>query len=191
MKPDEPVIEGPAARRSGPWRRRIVVVAVILAAASIVQWNRNIGLWVLGRWHHWQTDAAGVNTTQARLLVQKGALLIDVREPEEFEVSHLAGAINVPLAEIQENGLPDGSGPGGPVITYCTIGRRSGIVAKRLNDDGVRAYNLVGGILGVAQAAPDWIEPLPPVRSIHVWSEDYAWLVPPGFSAVTISVGLD
>lgn len=191
MTSDEPVNEGSAAERSGPWRRRIVVVAVILAAASIVQWNRHIGLWVLGHWHHWQTDAAGVNTTQTRSLVRQGALLIDVREPEEFDVSHLAGAINIPMDQILEHGLPDGSGPDGPVVTYCTIGRRSGIVAKRLNDEGVRAYNLVGGILGVAQDAPDWIEPPPPVRAVHVWSDDYAWLVPPGFSAVTFSVGTD
>lgn len=40
------------------------------------------------------------NAAQGWRLVDKGALLIDVRDPEVFAHSHLADAINIPLPEL-------------------------------------------------------------------------------------------
>lgn len=181
----------PAPPRDRRWRRRIITIAIILVAAAIVQWHRNIGLAVLGRWHHWRTGAIGVDVETARAWVRSGDLLVDVREPEEFRVSHLAGAISVPMEELRENGLPAGSFRDRRVILYCTIGRRSGDASKRLNDADISAYNLVGGILQAANDAPEWIDTGGNGQRLHVWSDDYRWLAPPEFSATTFSVGGD
>lgn len=173
------------------WKRRIVVVAIVLGVAAIVQWHREISLAVLGRWHHWKTGAEGVDVETGRSMSEQGVLLIDVREPGEFAVSHLAGAINIPLDALLEKGLPKDAEVDGRVVLYCTIGRRSGLAAKRLTDGGVSAYNVVGGILQVAEDAPDWIESIDGDRVVHVWGDTYAWLAPPGFRAVTFSGGRD
>ncbi|MCA9255982.1 MAG: rhodanese-like domain-containing protein [Phycisphaerales bacterium] len=168
-------------------RRRFLVIAIVLSVAAIVQWHRDIGLAVLGRWHHWRTGAVGVDVATARARVDAGAILVDVREPGEFEVSHLRGAINVPIDDLLKNGLRVDGTSRPDVVLYCTIGRRSGVVAKRLSDDGIDAYNLVGGILSVAGAAPDWIESADERPRLHVWSADYAWLAPPDFATVVFS----
>ncbi|MCB9851698.1 MAG: rhodanese-like domain-containing protein [Phycisphaerales bacterium] len=176
---------------NSPWWRRIVTVAIVLVVAACIQWHRSIGLAVLGRWHHWQTGADGVGVETARDWVRNGDLLIDVREPEEFLVSHLEGAISLPLGELLNNGLRGHSVDGRRVVVYCTIGRRSGDAAKRLKDDGVSAYNMIGGILQAANDAPDWIGSSGSGPSLHVWSEDYAWLAPPEFSTTGFSVAGD
>ena len=47
-----------------------------------------------------KNSAVGVKETYVALLT--GALLLDVREIEEFEAGHVQGAINIPLSELNE-----------------------------------------------------------------------------------------
>lgn len=74
-------------------------------------------------------------------------VLVDVREPDEFSSGHLAGAINIPVGEIesQTDQLPkDLSG----IIVYCRSGRRSAAAAGLLIKQGYEnVYNLSGGII--------------------------------------------
>jgi len=55
--------------------------------------------------------------------------LIDVREPAEFIVGHIQGAINLPLGTIERDGLqlpkPAGAGRAGAVVFICRSGVRS------------------------------------------------------------------
>lgn len=76
-------------------------------------------------------------------------VLIDVRTPGEFEESHLFGAVNIQMSEFQENldvwapYLPTDV----PVIVYCQVGYRSGIVAQILVDAGfANIVDLLGGM---------------------------------------------
>jgi len=86
------------------------------------------------------------------LLLKKGAIMIDVRTPEEFMAAHIENAIHMPLetvslAEIikfmQEQEVKT-------VIFQCFRGTRSGIAIKRLQEENpdinFRMYNLEGGI---------------------------------------------
>ncbi len=43
---------------------------------------------------------AGPHIERARELVSKGAALIDVDEPQEFELEHIEGATNIPLGDL-------------------------------------------------------------------------------------------
>lgn len=65
-----------------------------------------------------------VDGAEARRLVSDGAVLLDVREPEEFAAGHLEGAINIPVDElgsrVGELGAKDRA-----VVVYCRSGRRS------------------------------------------------------------------
>jgi rhodanese-related sulfurtransferase len=96
-------------------------------------------------------DAFGPD--EAAALIDKGAPVIDVREPDEFEAGAIPGAINVPLGQIQSHGLDalrraniDIDAP--VIVLACRSGARSGSACTILRDAlGMRARNLSGGVL--------------------------------------------
>ena len=57
--------------------------------------------------------------------VASGGQLIDVRTPAEFAESHIDGAINLSLQDIQVGALPSAT-KDKPVYVYCHSGNRSG-----------------------------------------------------------------
>ena len=79
------------------------------------------------------------------LLRAHRALLIDVREPMEFGMERIPGALLLPLAELNPAGLPlDGSKR---LIFHCGTGRRSGQAVQRLIEAGAdEAAHLAGGL---------------------------------------------
>ncbi|MBI4624748.1 MAG: rhodanese-like domain-containing protein [Verrucomicrobia bacterium] len=73
-------------------------------------------------------------------------LLIDVRTREEYEVSHLPGAVWAATAEQQAEALRKAK-PGQPVVLYCSVGWRSAEAAVRLGKKRGRiVLNLDGSI---------------------------------------------
>jgi rhodanese-related sulfurtransferase len=75
-------------------------------------------------------------------LEDAGATLVDVRRDDEWETGHIAGAVHIPLPELQERAgeIDD------PVIFYCKIGDRSGMAAEAFRASGREAASLTGGI---------------------------------------------
>ena len=53
-----------------------------------------------------------------REMLEEGAQLVDVLPPEEYRKSHIAGAVNVPLKEL-DRGTTAGLRKDAPVIVYC------------------------------------------------------------------------
>ena len=70
--------------------------------------------------------------------------LLDVRTRAEFDVSHLRGATHVePGAAVSDLG----GGKDQAIVTYCSVGYRSGAFAKKLRDAGyTNVANLEGSI---------------------------------------------
>jgi adenylyltransferase/sulfurtransferase len=71
-------------------------------------------------------------------------LLLDVREPMEFQLTHLPGALLIPLGD-----LPDRLGEidlTRDVVVYCHHGIRSARAVEFLRGAGFRARNLTGGL---------------------------------------------
>ncbi|WP_293838425.1 rhodanese-like domain-containing protein [Sphingopyxis sp.] len=65
----------------------------------------------------------------AALLDQKRAILVDVREADEFAAGHVASALSVPLSRFRASALPvDGDKP---VILMCAAGRRSAMALEK------------------------------------------------------------
>ena len=87
------------------------------------------------------------------VLDQSAVVVFDVREPEEFAVSHMEHAIRV-SPEISSDEFEAAYGSkiqGKTVVFYCSVGRRSSYLAERLDDllgdvGAVASYNLVGGL---------------------------------------------
>ena len=92
------------------------------------------------------------NDEFAALMASKeGALLLDVRTPEEWEEGHLEGAAHADYwgdeaaFEAAMNAIPRNR----PVLVYCAGGGRSGLTAKELVAAGHQeVYNLEDGISG-------------------------------------------
>jgi NADPH-dependent 2,4-dienoyl-CoA reductase/sulfur reductase-like enzyme/rhodanese-related sulfurtransferase len=71
------------------------------------------------------------------------ALLLDVREPDEFARGHLAGAVNLPLSELRRriHEVPRGR----ELWVYCAAGQRAYFAQRLLMHLGLDAKNLSGG----------------------------------------------
>ena len=85
-----------------------------------------------------------IATNEAIELIDKGAMVIDVRTADEYNTGHIKGAINLPLDIIntitydkEEN-----------LIIYCASGKRSLEAVNTLVNMGyTHLYNLDGGML--------------------------------------------
>lgn len=83
-----------------------------------------------------------IDREHARSLVAQGAQLVDVRTPQEYRDGHIAGAINVPLHELEQR-VPELQDCSDALVLYCHSGRRSGSAADRLARLGFdRVYDL-------------------------------------------------
>ncbi len=82
-----------------------------------------------------------------KMIGKKGAQLIDVRTPKEYEKGHLKEAllINYMADNFKDNAFK-GLDKSKPVLIYCASGGRSAKSAKIYKEAGfVKVYNLVGG----------------------------------------------
>jgi len=80
------------------------------------------------------------------------SFLLDVRDPEEFETSHVPGAINLPLNRIRHRlaELPRDR----ELFIYCGVGQRGYYAARLLSQKGFRVKNLSGGYRTYRLLAP-------------------------------------
>ena len=78
-----------------------------------------------------------------------GSTLVDVRTEDEYAAEHAAGAVLLPLDDIEDADLdsilPDKSAP---VLLYCRTGRRSALAAAQLFDLGYTHLYDLGGLNG-------------------------------------------
>jgi len=76
------------------------------------------------------------------LVDESAAILLDVREDDEWKAGHAPGAIHVRLGDLDPRTFDTTV----PVVAVCRSGNRSGSAAKKLATAGVTVYNLVGGM---------------------------------------------
>lgn len=94
-------------------------------------------------------DFRQVHFRQVRELVENGAFIIDVREKDEYELSHLNTSVNIPMSEIREriNEIPKDR----PVYLHCRSGQRSYNVCLLLKHLGfTNIYNISAGFMGIS-----------------------------------------
>lgn len=77
--------------------------------------------------------------------IERGALLLDVREPDEFTVSYAKGAKNIPLGDI-ETGKFNESDKSKKIYLYCKSGRRAGIAKTALEKYGYTNVESLGDL---------------------------------------------
>jgi rhodanese-related sulfurtransferase len=87
---------------------------------------------------------ASVAATDVAELLRAGAVLLDVREDDEWADGHAPDAVHLPMSRLNERAaeLPKDR----LIVCVCHIGGRSARVAEALNGAGWDAVNLVGGM---------------------------------------------
>ena len=96
-------------------------------------------------------DASGrpgvdeVSVREAQSALAEGAVLVDVREADEWIAGHVADAIHLPLPEVGDHlaDLPADR----VILVVCRSGRRSVSAATLLTGRGLRAVNVSGGMI--------------------------------------------
>ena len=73
-----------------------------------------------------------------------GGIIVDVRNPEEFAISHIPMAVNLPLDEIKQGNitLPRTK----IILVYCENGGASTMASRLLSEKGYKVINTVGGL---------------------------------------------
>ena len=85
-----------------------------------------------------------VGPEEAARRVDEGAVLLDVREPDEWHAGHAPDAVHIPLAALAASlGQLDKDQP---IVAVCRVGGRSERAASVLLQRGYDAVNLAGGL---------------------------------------------
>jgi rhodanese-related sulfurtransferase len=102
------------------------------------------------------------------LAEERPVVLLDARRPDEFAVSHLAGAARIDPDAPDLDAL-SGVDRAATVVVYCSVGWRSASVARVLADAGFGdVYNLEGGLF-------DWANAGLPFEGERVHPYDEVW----------------
>jgi rhodanese-related sulfurtransferase len=85
-----------------------------------------------------------VTVDRARQRAADGAVVLDVREPDEWHAGHVEGSLWVPMGEVaaRQDEIPGDR----PLVVICRSGARSGKVVTALVQAGYDAVNVAGGL---------------------------------------------
>jgi rhodanese-related sulfurtransferase len=89
-------------------------------------------------------DVVDVDPAEADRLVAAGAVMVDVREDDEWEAGHAPVAVHVPVGQVVDrmDELPTDR----TIVCMCRMGGRSGSVAVHLAGVGYDVRNIAGGM---------------------------------------------
>ncbi len=120
-----------------------------------------------------------VDAQKAAQLISKDTLtILDVRDANEFEVSHLKGALRY------DESLLESLDPKAPILVYCTVGIRSNKLAKTLRDQGFnKIIELQDGLIGWSNAQLPLVNSVnQSTDSIHVYNQYFGNLLKKGIA---------
>lgn len=126
-----------------------------------------------------------VTSEKLKPLIARGdVVLLDVREPAEFEVSHIRGARRI------DPGLPARSFmelmghdiKGKQLVFYCSVGVRSGEMAQAVRSmlvakGAAAVFNLRGGIFRWYAQGGDVVSKAGPVHNVHPYDRSWGLLL--------------
>jgi rhodanese-related sulfurtransferase len=115
-------------------------------------------------------------------------VLIDARRKDEFQISHISGARNLPYKKDPRKLLTNIK-PDNPIVVYCSVGYRSSILAKKLQDMGfTKVYNLEGSIFKWANEGRPLIQDHTRVHNVHPYNAHWGSLLERKYHVKTSSI---
>jgi rhodanese-related sulfurtransferase len=115
------------------------LILVMVVSGGMLLWP------LIGR--RWSTirEIGAMEATQ--LINRRNALMLDVREPKEYEGGRVPNAVHLPQSQLASRGHELKKMTGRPVIAYCDRGQRSRMAASALTKLGfAEVYTLRGGL---------------------------------------------
>jgi len=101
----------------------------------------------------------GVDVKAAKSMSDQGALLLDVREPDEYAAVHAVNAKLIPLGEVGARLKEIEAYKDKPVAVICRSGRRSAQAVSLLKESGfTQVVNVEGGTSAWVQAGLEVIK---------------------------------
>jgi rhodanese-related sulfurtransferase len=157
-------------------------LAVILAAVTSSGCSQNLewsAVQAMVRSSFPSVNQISTDSLSVRLADSTAArpVILDVRTPEEFAVSHLAGAIRVDpdavsfpeLLSLDRNT---------PIVAYCSVGYRSSRVVERLLESGFADIsNLEGSIFKWSNEGRPIVDSLGPAQQVHAFDKTWGKLL--------------
>jgi rhodanese-related sulfurtransferase len=130
------------------------LIACILGLIAISAQAKSSDNQVLA-FNHQQNSSVLANNTEsvsphdaASMLAKKQAIIVDVREEDEWNQQHIPGALHIPLGQLNSRLAELEQHKETPIITQCQSGRRSQQALTVLKSLGFsKVYNLEGGIM--------------------------------------------
>ncbi len=104
-----------------------------------------------------KNDLEEMTVQQLKTLIDSGLqdfVLIDVRNPNEYEIAQISGSILIPLPEIEDGSAIEkirGLVKGNRLIAHCKMGGRSAKALSILKSAGINGINVKGGIAAWSQ----------------------------------------
>jgi len=89
-------------------------------------------------------DVPEADVATAVALITANAVILDVRESDEWRAGHAPQAVHIPLDTLAATPLSQFQGK--RVVVVCRSGRRSALATAALRRSGVNAVNLIGGM---------------------------------------------
>ncbi len=118
---------------------RLLIAGLIVAWAAVMFYE--LRLQSRGTTH--------VSATDAVRLINKGAIVIDVRKPEEYQAGHIVNSRNVELDKIERDDDAVNKQKNKVFLTVCANGATSGKAATLLRKAGYpTVFSLKGGLSG-------------------------------------------
>jgi rhodanese-related sulfurtransferase len=151
---------------------------LIAATKDAVTWDA-VFVWIQRDWP--EVPQMSTRELAERIATNNGArpLLIDVRTHQEYEISHLPGAVWAETPKQIASALREAS-DGQPVVLYCSVGVRSSKVAATLVRSGrTNVYNLQGSIFQWANEGRTLVANDRAVRVVHPYNERWGVLLNP------------
>jgi phage shock protein E len=120
-----------------------------IAASLVVAFGLVVSIAACGK----ETDGAGTGAAadpavEAKRLIASGALVIDVREQDEWDEGHLSQAKHVPVATVGQQVAEIEQAAGGkdrPIVVYCKAGGRAATAKQALEAAGFTRVTNGGG----------------------------------------------
>ncbi|MEW6562400.1 MAG: rhodanese-like domain-containing protein [Pseudomonadota bacterium] len=89
-----------------------------------------------------------------QLINHKGAIILDVRQPEEFKSGHVLNARAIPLGELEKRIGELEKFRDAPMVVVCRSGQRSSNASALLVKQGFKqVYNMAGGMMAWQKAS--------------------------------------
>ena len=113
--------------------------ALLVAVIVVATWESRVR----------KLTAASVSPQELIRLMNQGALVLDIRKPDDFAQGHVNGAKHLSSEQILNAGDQFKRFKDKPVVVYCDSGSLAATAVRQLTQQGfTKAFNLRGGFAG-------------------------------------------